>query len=73
MIELFFAAGIPFAAFLIFENIPSLEEYSYIVYWLEYSYIVYWLFIACLIAFGITVLIKAVFTIVNAVSAKKKG
>lgn len=64
MIELFFAAGIPFAAFLIFENIPSLEEYSYIVYWL---------FIACLIAFGITVLIKAVFTIVNAVSAKKKG
>ena len=64
MIELFFAAGIPFAVFLIFENIPSLEEYSYIVYWL---------FIACLIAFGITVLIKAVFTIVNAVSAKKKG
>ena len=64
MIELFFAAGIPFAVFLIFENIPSLKEYSNIVYWL---------FIACLIAFGITVLIKAVFTIVNAVSAKKKG
>ena len=66
MIELFFAAGIPFAVFLIFENIPSLEEYSYIVYWL---------FIACLIAFGITVLIKAkaVFTIVNAVATGKSN
>lgn len=64
MIELFFAAGIPFAVFLIFENIPSLEEYSYIVYWL---------FIACLIAFGITVLIKAVFTIVNAVATCKSN
>ena len=64
MIELFFAAGIPFAVFLIFENIPSLEEYSDIVYWL---------FIACLIAFGITVLIKAVFTIVNAVATGKSN
>ncbi len=64
MIELFFAAGIPFAVFLIFENIPSLKEYSDIVYWL---------FIACLIAFGITVLIKAVFTIVNAVATCKSN
>lgn len=64
MIELFFAAGIPFAVFLIFENIPSLEEYSDIVYWL---------FIACLIAFGITVLIKAVFTIVNTVATGKSN
>ena len=62
MIELFFAAGIPFAVFLIFENIPSLAEYSDIVYWL---------FIACLIAFGITVLIKAVFTIKGAISYAK--
>ena len=63
MIELFFAAGIPFAVFLIFENIPSLEEYSYIVYWL---------FIACMILFGITVLIKAVFTIKGAISYAKR-
>ena len=63
MIELFFAAGIPFAVFLIFENIPSLEDYSYIVYWL---------FIACLILFGITVLIKTVFTIKGAITYAKR-
>ena len=64
MIELFFAAGIPFAVFLIFENIPSLQDYSYIVYWL---------FIACLILFGVTVLIKAIFAIKDTVTTGKSN
>lgn len=63
MIELFFAAGIPFAVYLIFANLESLEEYAYIVFWV---------FIACLIVFGITALIKAVFAIKDTVS-KSKG
>lgn len=63
MIDLFFAAGIPFAVYLIFIYTPSLEEYAYIVFWV---------FIACLIVFGITVLIQAILAIKNTVS-KSKG
>lgn len=50
MIELFFAAGIPFAVYLIFANMASLAEYAYILFWI---------FIACLIIFAVTVLINA--------------
>ena len=63
MVDLFFAAGIPFAVFLIFAHLESLEEYAYIVFWV---------FIACLIVFGISVLIKAIFAIKDTVS-KSKG
>lgn len=62
MIELFFAAGIPFAVYLIFIYTPSLEEYAYIVFWV---------FIACLILFGITALIKAIFAIKATVTKGK--
>lgn len=62
MIELFFAAGIPFAVYLIFANLPSLEDYAYIVFWV---------FIGCLIIFGITALIKAVFAIKDSVAGSK--
>ena len=61
MIELFFASGIPFAIYLIFENLPSLKGYANIVFWV---------FIACLILFGITALIKAIFAIKDTI---KKG
>lgn len=62
MIELFFAAGIPFAVYLIFANMASLAEYAYILFWI---------FIACLVVFGITVLVNAFFTIKNAVALNK--
>lgn len=64
MIELFFAAGIPFAVYLIFSNLPSLEEYAYIMFWV---------FIACLILFGITALIKAIFAIKDTVTTGKSN
>lgn len=65
MIELFFAAGIPFAVYLIFANLTSLEDYAYIVFWV---------FIGCLILFGITALIKAIFAIKDTVTkGSKKG
>ena len=62
MIELFFAAGIPFAIYLIFANTASLTEYAYILFWI---------FIACLIIFAVTVLINAFFTIKNTVELNK--
>ncbi len=63
MIDLFFAAGIPFVVYLIFVNTPSLEDYANIVFWV---------FIACLIVFVITVIIQAILAIKNTVS-KSKG
>ena len=62
MIELFFAAGIPLAVYLIFVNIPDMSEYANIIFWV---------FIACLVVFGITVLIRAVFAIKDAVTTGK--
>lgn len=62
MMELFFAAGIPFAVYLIFANMASLAEYAYILFWI---------FIACLIIFAVTVLINAFFTIKNTVELNK--
>lgn len=64
MIELFFAAGIPLAVYLIFANIPDLAEYADIMFWV---------FIACLIVFGITVLIKAIFAIKDTVTTGKSN
>lgn len=64
MIELFFAAGIPLAVYLIFANVPSLEGYADIMFWV---------FIACLIVFGITVLIKAIFAIKDTVTTGKSN
>lgn len=62
MIELFFAAGIPFAIYLIFANLPDLEQYADIMFWV---------FIACLILFGITAIIKAIFVIKDTVTTGK--
>ena len=62
MIELFFAAGIPFAVYLIFTYISTLKEYADIVFWV---------FIACLILFGITAIIKAIFVIKDTVPTGK--
>ncbi len=62
MIDLFFAAGIPFAVYLIFLNLPSLEAYA--VY-------PFWVFICCLILFGITALIKAIFAIKDTITKGK--
>lgn len=64
MIELFFAAGIPFAVYLIFINLPDLAEYANIIFWV---------FIACLILFGITAIIKAIFVIKDTVTTGGKG
>ena len=62
MIELFFAAGIPLAVYLIFANVPDMSEDANIIFWV---------FIACLVVFGITVLIRAVFAIKDAVTTGK--
>lgn len=62
MVELFFASGIPFVVYLIFVNMPSLAKYSDIIYWV---------FIGCLILFGITALIKAIFAIKDTVTKGK--
>lgn len=62
MIELFFAAGISFAVYLIFTYISTLKEYAGIVFWI---------FIACLILFGITAIIKAIFIIKDTVTTGK--
>lgn len=64
MTELFFAAGIPFAVYLIFTYISTLKEYAGIVFWV---------FIACLILFGITAIIKAIFVIKDTVTTGKSN
>ena len=64
MIELFFVAGIPFAVYLIFTYISTLKEYAGIVFWV---------FIACLILFGITAIIKAIFVLKDTVTTGKSN
>lgn len=62
MIEILFSSGIALAVFLIFKNLPSMEQYSEIFFWL---------FIAVIILFGIVALIKAVFAIKDTVASGK--
>ena len=64
MIVLFFVSGIPFAVYLIFTYISPLKEYAGIVFWV---------FIACLILFGITAIIKAIFVIKDTVTTGKSN
>ena len=64
MIDLFFAASIPFPVYLIFTYISTMKEYAGIVFWV---------FIACLILFGITAIIKAIFVIKDTVTTGKSN
>lgn len=63
MLELLFCCGIALAVNLIFQALPTLEPYS------NYTF---WIFIATIIIFGISLIVKLAFTIKDIVTDNER-